>query len=349
MLKALWTGEYNAEWDSFFSKVFELTKEGRATGENSYGGRMTEDRLIDVLKDKDIFIIGYDPITRKVLENCPDLKLILSVRDGPEDNIDIEACTEFGVPIISAGGRCVHSVAETNLAIMLNMATRMITLSNRMRAEGWNASNMWQDVYAKTELFRKTLTIIGLGRNGKELARVANGIGMKVVAYDPYVSRAIARSLNVTLMPYHEAIAEGDYVTLLARVTPETTGMFGKEEIECMKPTAYLINTGRPKLADYDAILDALKSDRIAGAALDVYYEEPLPKTSPIYDIPPEKLILTPHIAGISVERCPHQYENTFAGYELFREGNKDIPNLYNPKVFDSPEFKNRGEKLFGK
>lgn len=346
-LKALWTGEYNAEWEKLFNERFDVTRASVNVGAVYPTGLLRGEKLIEALQGVEVFINGYDPVDEEILKACPDLKMIMSVRDGPEENINIQACTDNGVPVLFAGGRCVHSVAELNLTFMFALACRLVTLTNRVRNEGWTTTNCSKDLFAQTELFNKTLSIIGLGRNGKELAKMANGIGMHVVAFDPYVSEEVAKELNVKLLPLDEAMAAGDYVTLLARVTPETTGMIGAAQIAKMKKTAYLINTGRAKLADEEAIFDALENDTIAGAALDVFTKEPLPADSRAYKIPPEKLLITPHAAGISVERVPHQYEYLMESYDKFLKGDTKDIRLYNPKVFDSSEFANRGGKLY--
>ena len=349
-MKALWTGEYNAEWEKIFGERFDVTRASVNVGAVYPDGLLRNEKLIEALNGVEVFINGYDPVDENIIKACPDLKVIMSVRDGPEENIDIEACTNAGIPVLFAGGRCVHSVAELNLTLMFAMACRLVTLTNRVRNEGWTSTNCSKDLFAQTELFNKTLSIIGLGRNGKELAKMANGIGMHVVAYDPYVSQEQANELgigNITMMSLDDAMAAGDYVTLLARVTPETTGMIGAAQIAKMKKTAYLINTGRARLADEDAIFDALENDTIAGAALDVFSKEPLPKDSRAYNIPAEKLLLTPHAAGISVERVPHQYEYLMESYDKFLNGDlKDI-RLYNKKVLESANFDNRGGKLY--
>lgn len=347
MLKALWTGEYDDEWKKIFSQNFELERASLNIGAVYPDGLLRGIDLIEVLKDKDIFIDGYDPVDEEIIKSCPKLKMILSVRDGPEENIDINMCTKYGIPVLFAGGRCVHSVAELNMTLMFNLACNFIRLTNRMRNEGWTSTNMTEDLFSQTELYRKTLSIIGLGRNGRELAKLANGIGMNVVSYDPYVTKKQAEELNVTMMSLPDAMSAGDYVTLLARVTPETEDMIGKKEIAMMKPTAYLINTGRSKLADEKAIFDALDNDIIKGAALDVFTSEPLNKDSRAYKIPEDKLLLTPHMAGISMERVPHQYEYLMDSFDKFKKGKTKGLRLYNPKVFDSLEFKNRGGIIF--
>ncbi|MBR2577792.1 MAG: hypothetical protein IKE38_02565 [Erysipelotrichaceae bacterium] len=347
-MKVLWTGEYDENYEKEFNERFDEVTKGSNCIEMRIENTWKADRTAEELNGTDLFIVGYDAIDKNVIAKNPDLKMILSVRDGPEDNIDIEACTEAGLPVLFAGGRCVHSVAELNLTIMFNLASKYILMNDHMRDnKKWDANYVEPLSFTKTELFRKTLSIIGLGRNGKQLAQMANGIGMRVVAYDPYVTKEQADALNVEMMSLDEAMAEGDYVTLLARVTPETTGMITAEKIALMKPTAYLINTGRPKLTDTDAILDAIDNGVIQGAALDVFPWEPMPDGHRVFDYPADKLLISPHIAGMSRERVPHQYEYLMEAYDKFLNGDREGLRLYNPKVFDSPKFEERGGKLW--
>lgn len=349
MLNALWTGEFDEGSYKEMSRYFKITRAGKNVN-NTATGFLIGDTLVEALKGQDIFIIGYDPLNRDVLQRCPDLKLVMSVRDGPEDNVDIDACTALGIPVFFCGGRCMHAVTELNMAFLYLLARPTLLCNNLMFAEGWTEEN--REVYRKwifagTELYGKTLSILGFGRNGRTLAQSALGIGMKVIAYDPYANKAMAEEMGVALVEKDAALERGDYVTLLARVTPETTGMIGERELALMKPTACIINTGRPKLMDEDALCRALEQNVIRAAAMDVFSSEPLGTESPFYHIPQEKLIMTPHMAGISVERAPHQYELLMESYHKYAGGEQNV-NISNPEVYDTPAFQRRGGLLLG-
>ena len=346
MLKALWTGEYEEYCYGRFSERFEIERAGFSLSE-SFDDLMDEETLIQALRGKDVLVAGYDELSRRVLEKSPYLKIVLSGRDGPEENIDINACTELGIPVLSGGGRCAHSVSELTLALMFDLARGITRASNYFRACGWTTRDEQGSLAGdNTELFGKTLSIIGLGKNGRALAKIAQGIGMQVVAYDPYVPKDVAQGLGVRMLGLEEAMSAGDFVCALARVSEETKGMIGAEQIAAMKPTAYFINTGRAALTDEDAVLDALESGSIRGAAIDVFSKEPLGTESRYYEIPEDKLLITPHIAGLSVERIAHQYENLIDGLEAYLSGERTISNLYNPRVFESPTFSVRGGLL---
>ena len=265
-MKMLWTGEYNEYWDKVFDEHFDMVKAGRAFPEaDSSAHRMTEDELIPLLQDKEIFIDGYDRVTERVLKECPDLKLILSIRDGPEESVDIEACTKAGVPVLFPGGRCMRSVAELTVALILMCAKPIIHQVNKIRNEGYSSKNKKEFAALNHEYYEvhgKTLGMVGLGRNGKQLVKYMSVMGMNTIAYDPYCPQKVADELGVTLAPLDEVLAKADYVVLAARVTPETKRMIGAREFALMKPTACFINTARSELVDVEAFVDALKTDK---------------------------------------------------------------------------------------
>ena len=357
-MKMLWTGEYNEYWDKVFSENFVLEKAGRAfPGADTATHRMTEDELIPMLQGKTIFLDGYDRVTERVIRECPDLELILSIRDGPEESVDIDACTKAGVPVLFPGGRCIRSVAEFTAALILMCAKPIIHQVNKIRNEGYNEKNKKEFAALNNEyceVYGKTLGLVGLGRNGQELVRYMTVMGMRAIAYDPYCPQEKAEQLGVTLMGLDEVLSQSDYLVLAARVTPETKRMIGAREFALMKPTACFINTARSELVDIDAFVAALRSGQIRKAAVDVYEKDPVTKVDiplddnhPYFSISPDQLIMTPHMAGFSMERAYTVYELLRPSYENFLRGKRELV-IKNPEVFDSPAFKERGGKLFG-
>ncbi len=347
MLKLLWTGEYDESWAKKFSEYAEVTRKGLGLTGNIIN-KMDEDELIEALQGIDVLLVGYDKVTERVLKSCPDLKLILSVRDGPEENIDLEACSMLGIPVMSSAGRCTVSVAEYTFLLMMLLARPVVSLTNRMRESGWTKDNRKElrDISeTSTELYEKTLGIVGAGRNGQHLAALARGFSMRVVAYDPYADEEKMKALGIELMPLEEVMKEADYISVLARLTPETEGLVGRKEIACMKPTACLINTGRAKLIDNDALLDALENNEISAAALDVFEQEPVGNDSRIYTIPEDKLLITPHGAGVTRERVHHQSKSLYIQFVDFIKGKKPS-GLCTKSVFEESAFKERGGKL---
>ena len=350
----LWTGEYDEFWGDYFNKNFDVTRAGMNLAKKMFTNVFTdskedEDKLSELLKDKEIYLVGYDKVTKSLLDKCPDLKLILCVRDGPEESIDIGACTEKGIPVIFSGGRCAQGVAEYNMLLMLLMARPLLPIYSIIEKEGWNELNhqYLTDIdETSTELLGKTLGIVGLGRNGITLAKKAVAFGMDVIGYDPYVDKERAEKLGVKLDSLDNVLSISDYVTLLARVTPQTTGMISINELRKMKPSAALINTGRSRLTVQEDVFKALNDNVIRMAAIDVFDEEPLKKDSHAYCVDRNKLIITPHIAGYTRERVPHEYELLMNSLDKYYAGDKNI-TIKNPEVFSSPKFKDKGGKLF--
>lgn len=344
MKKMLWTGESYSEAEELFEKEFEIEKYGYAlSGKNEDAlTQCDEDRFAALLKEKDAIVIGYDMLTENVLKSCPDLKVILSVRDGPEENIDIKACTELGIPVLSAGGRCAHAVAELTLMNMFMLARRYIPLQRYMEAGKWSKfgyGKVDEIAVESEELGGKTLGIVGLGRNGIELSKLALGIGMRVIAYDPYADLSKIPAGIEVKADLLEIMKNADYFSILARVTKNNLKMIGRKEIYSMKPSACFINTGRTALVDMEALYDALENNIIRAAALDVFTEEPPSINDRLYTFDVNKLIVTPHIGGTTKERIPNQYHSLYSGLENLK--NNIIPsNLMNPDVLTHTNLK---------
>lgn len=344
MKKMLWTGEAFHEAEEVFKKEFEIEKFGYAlSGKNEDSlTRCDEDQFISLLKEKDAIVIGYDMLTERVLKSCPNLKVVLSVRDGPEENIDIKACTDLGIPVLSAGGRCAHAVAELTLMNMFMLARRYIPLQRYMEAGSWSKYGYAKvdEIAAQSEeLGGKTLGLVGLGRNGIELSKLALGIGMKVIAYDPYIDLSKVQEGIEIKSDLLDVMKNADYFSVLARVTKNNLKMIGRKEIFSMKPSACFINTGRSALVDMEALYDALENNVIRAAALDVFTEEPPLLNDRIYSFDVEKLILTPHIGGTTKERIPHQYHSLLTGLESLKNNVKPS-NLVNPVVMEQCDLK---------
>lgn len=349
MLKALCTAEFDPKWGE---KVAELARFDRVgfSLDLDPASRMDPRQITACLQGYDIFFCGYEKVTRQVLEACPALKLILSVRDGPEENIDVAACTQMGIPVLFSGGRCERSVPEFTLLAMLLMAKPALRSAQVIRAEGWTRENdlsLRRICEASTELAGKTLGIVGLGRNGQGVARRAAGFEMRMLAYDPYVSEEEAKALGVELCGLEEVISRADYLVMAARVTQETRGMMGAGEFAKMKDGACFINAARAALADSAALLEELRSGRLR-AALDVFDQEPMGPGSPWYSIPEDRLLMTSHLAGLSVERVVYQSEMLHGLLSRFLEGEVLERGVYNPGVWDCPAFEGRGGNLYG-
>jgi D-3-phosphoglycerate dehydrogenase len=236
-------------------------------------------------------------ITAEIIAAARHLQVIARTGAGV-DNVDLKAATERKIFVCYVPDANVVSVAEHVMSLLLALSKQLKLLDEEVR--GGNFAARYR--YLSTELWGKTLGVIGLGKIGREVAQKArNGFGMKVVAYDPYVSPEETRGLGV--QPFDsltDMLSQSDAVTLHVPLTEETRGLMGVREFRSMKPSAWFINASRGGLVDEAALVDALDSDVIAGAGLDVFEAEPLDPDSPLTRL--NNVILTPHVAGLTIE-----------------------------------------------
>lgn len=239
---------------------------------------LDENEMVDLVRGCAGLIVGVDPVTGRVLEAGP-LRVVVKYGSGM-DNIDVAAAEAMGVRVSSTPGANSRSVAELAIALLLALA-RNVPLHDRRVREG-----SWRRVTG-IELAGKRLGLVGYGAIGREVARIARGLDMQVAAHDPHIGDA-----DVPLISLEELYATSDAVSLHLPLTAETRGMVGARELAAMKSTTFLVNTARGGLVDEDALADALRSGRLAGAALDGFAEEPL-QTSPLSEL--DNVVLSPH------------------------------------------------------
>jgi D-3-phosphoglycerate dehydrogenase len=228
-----------------------------------------------------------------LLANAKKLRVIGRAGVGV-DNIELEPATRKGIAVMNTPGANAVAVAEETLGLMLAMA-RFIPRANQLMHEGkWEKKSL-----QGTELRGKTLGIVGLGKIGMEVAKRARAFGLEIIAHDPFVSAAIAKENGIKLASLDELYAASHYLSLHVGLTPQTQNMINAESIKKMKAGVRLVNCARGELVDEAALVDALKAGKVAGAALDVFTQEPL-KESPLQKL--DNVILTPHIAGSTNE-----------------------------------------------
>jgi len=255
---------------------------------------MSKEELLQAVGDYDAVIVRSDTyIDADVLAAGTRLKVVGRAGIGV-DNIDVPAATARGVMVMNTPHSNSVATAEQTFTLFLAASRRTVQAHNSLAAGQWERSS-----FVGTELFDKTLGIIGFGYIGRLVARRAQAFSMKVVAYDPYVSVTVAADLGVELLPLDEVLAAADLITLHAIVTPETKGMINAETIATMKDGVIIVNVARGKLIDEQALADALKSGKVAAAGIDVYQEEP-PTNSPLIGLP--NVIHTPHLGASTQE-----------------------------------------------
>ncbi|HEX4577755.1 MAG TPA: phosphoglycerate dehydrogenase [Edaphobacter sp.] len=229
----------------------------------------------------------------RLLESAPKLRVIGRAGVGV-DNIDTDAATHRGIVVMNTPGANAVAVAELTLGLMISLARAIPRANSTMHAAKWEKKSL-----QGSELRGKTLGIVGLGRIGLEVARRASSFGMHLIGYDPFVAPVIARENNVALVPIDEIFKSSDYLTLHVGLTTQTEGLINQTSIRIMKKGIRIINCARGELIVEQALAEAIRSGHIAGAALDVFHQEPL-KDSPFFNL--DNVILSPHIAGATDE-----------------------------------------------
>jgi D-3-phosphoglycerate dehydrogenase len=229
----------------------------------------------------------------KLLESAPKLRVIGRAGVGV-DNIDTDAATHRGIVVMNTPGANAVAVAELTLGLMISLARAIPRANSTMHQAKWEKKSL-----QGSELRGKTLGIVGLGRIGLEVARRASSFGMHLIGYDPFVAPVIARENNVALVPIDEIFKSSDFLTLHVGLTTQTEGLINQTSIRIMKRGIRIINCARGELIVEEALAEAIKSGHVAGAALDVFHQEPL-KDSPFFSL--DNVILSPHIAGATDE-----------------------------------------------
>jgi D-3-phosphoglycerate dehydrogenase len=259
---------------------------------------LTHDQLPDglpaALADADALVVrSAVQVDDALMAQAQKLRVIGRAGVGV-DNIDAGAATRRGIVVMNTPGANAVAVAELTIALMLALARKLPAANATMHAGKWEKKNL-----QGSELRGKTLGILGLGRIGLEVAKRAKGFGVEIIGSDPFVSAAVARENGIKLVTLEELIAGSDYITLHVGLTPQTVGVVNAKTLAAMKKGVRIINCARGELIDDAALVEALKSGQVAGAALDVYAKEPA-KETPYHEL--DNVILTPHIAGSTGE-----------------------------------------------
>lgn len=292
----------------------------------SRGVRFKEDELIAGLPGVVATLPSNDAYTARVLAAAPDLKIIARTGVGL-NSIDLEAATERGIVVTHAAGQNSDSVAEHTFAIMLGAARGISGMNQGVRAGEW--ASLRKPV---ASLKGATLGIIGLGNIGKRVARRAIAFGMEVVAYDIVRDERFAAETGVYFHSLEEVVSRADFLTCHVPLTPETRGMIGPALLGRMKPTAFLINTSRGPVVNIDALDEYLSADRLRGAAIDVFPEEPPDTSHPLFSL--KNVVVTPHAAGLGEDACENCVRHAVRAIVDFQAGRRPS-DIANPGVLE--------------
>jgi D-3-phosphoglycerate dehydrogenase / 2-oxoglutarate reductase len=274
----------------------------------------TAEGVVEFCQDAEILVTQLAPMSRNMLMQLPKLKMIAVSRGGPV-NIDMQAARDHGVLVVNTPGRNASAVAEFTLGAMLAETRKIRVGHEALRSGVWRGDLYRADVTGR-ELSEMTVGVIGYGNIGTKVVRLLRAFGAKVLVHDPYVQLAPEDAADgVELVSFDRLLAEGDIVTIHARVTAETKNMMNSAAFAAMKPGALFVNTARGPLCDYDALYTALSTGVLSGAMLETFAVEPVAMDDPLLQLP--NVTITPHIAGASVRTVTYAAEQ--AAEELRR------------------------------
>ncbi len=278
-------------------------------------------------------------VDQDLLRRAPNL-LIVSSNGAGYDPVDVEACTEAGVLVVNQSGGNARSVAEHALGMLLTLSKRILEADRALRRE----ANVSRNALIGTEAHGKTIGIIGLGNVGRRIAALCKGLlGMKVLAYDPYLTASEMTARGGEKVELDELLSRSDYVSVSCPLTRESRGMIGAREFALMQPHAYFITTARGFIHDEAALLEALRNRLIAGAGLDVWAKEPPPPDHPLLQF--DNVLASPHTAGVTREARANM--GRIAAEQILDalDGMRP-PRIVNPEVW--PRYVRRFERAFG-
>lgn len=249
-------------------------------------------RVVEQVQGYDAVLAGAEIYSREVLEQLPDLKVISRYGVG-FDAVDLAAADAQNIVVTITPGVNHHSVAEQAFALLMGIARMTRTQDRAVRSGEWERA-------LTPRVWGSTIGIVGLGRIGQAVATRAIGMGMHVLAYDPFPNEEFAKAHQIKMLGLDELLKQSDYVTLHLPVTPDTVDLINRDTLAIMKPGSVLINTARGGLVDENALVEALESGHLRGAGLDVFKKEPLPVESPLIKL--ENVLLSCHTGGLDQE-----------------------------------------------
>ena len=256
---------------------------------------ITPEDLVKTIKEYDgIIVRSRTKVTKEVIANADNLKIIARAGVGV-DNIDLDAATEKGIMVVNSPESTSITVAEHTMGLLLSMARKLSIADKSVKEGKWEKKR-----FMGVELRNKTLGVIGMGRIGSQVVNRCKAFEMDAVAYDPYLPEEVATQMGVELTDLETVLKKADFITIHVPLTPETKHLISHDEFELMKDSAFITNCARGGIIDEDALYDALKNEKIGGAALDVYEEEPPAEDSKLFEL--DNIVLTPHIAASTQE-----------------------------------------------
>jgi D-3-phosphoglycerate dehydrogenase len=311
--------------------VGDLTFAGWAGPDGMHAPPLTAEQMVEMGNDADVIIIGTEPMLGEVLQKLPALKLLVCSRAGVE-SVDIKQATSRRIPVLNSPGRNAFAVADFTIGLLISLVREI------PRSQSFLSSGQWKSVFSPAdyglegmELPERTLGIIGMGMIGRLVAKRAAGFDMKVLGYDPYVSEGLVKESGVEPTTLKELLQTSDFISLHCALTPETKHLLNSKMLSLIRSSTYIINTARAALIEEEPFIQALQNQKIAGAALDVFWKEPIPQDHPLLKL--DNVLITPHIAGMGDQVFHRGSRMIVDGIISFFSGIRPN-NLVNPDVF---------------
>lgn len=285
-------------------------------------------RVVEQVQGYDAVLAGAEIYSREVLAQLPDLRIVSRYGVG-FDAVDLAAADDLDIAVTITPGVNHHSVAEQAFALLMGVARLTRSQDQAVRRGEWERA-------LTPRVWGSTIGIVGLGRIGQAVATRAIGMGMKVLAYDPFPNKEFVDSHAITMVSLDDLLAQSDYVTLHLPVTPETVDLINKDSLAKMKQGSVLINTARGGLVDEDALIEALQSGHLRAAGLDVFKKEPLPVESPLIKL--DNVLLSCHIGGLDQES--HRDAYAMAAHNIVKLYQGEWPEECVVNLKQTPDWK---------
>ena len=302
-MRALVTAEFTDDGQRRLEALgYEVVRAGWGTTRRV----LDRDEYVEAASGAQLLVTEIEQVDAEVLDALPEVRLVATARGGPV-NVDLVACAARGIPVVHTPGRNADSVADFTIGLLLALCRGIAGSERHLREQGWLVGEELPYLHFRgPELAGRTLGLVGLGAVGRRVRQRAEaGFGMRVVFTDPAVPGGL---------PLDELLAASDVVSLHCPRTADTSGLIDAQRLALLPPGAYVLNTAGGGIVDEDALVDALESGRLGGAALDVFATEPLPRDSRLLRAP--RLLLTPHLAGAADDVVRHHTEVICAAVE---------------------------------
>ncbi len=290
------------------------------------------DALVAAAAGAELVVVEIEAVDEAVLDALPEVRIVASARGLPT-NVDLVAASARGIPVLHTPGRNAASVADFTIGLILAECRSLARGQDHLRRVGWDVDGELPYLHFRgPELAGRTLGLVGYGAVGREVARRAvGGFGMRVLVSDPYVADV---EWPVEAVSLEQLLRESHVVSLHCALTPVTAGIIGERELALMRPDAVLVNTARAGVVDQGALVAALVDGRLAGAALDVFWTEPLPRSHPLLSL--DNVTVTPHLAGAADDVVSRHCAMIVDDVEALLSGRR--PRfLANPDVWSGP------------